>query len=60
MATSTQLEALRNALSFDRPPLCSGVVQPTPEGFYLYYGKKNPKCVYSRRTQQPLFMISVP
>jgi len=43
MATKTQLKALSKALSFDRPPFCSGTISPSPEGFYLYYGKRDPK-----------------
>lgn len=45
MATPTQLESLRKALSFDRPPLCSGSISPPPEGLYLYYGKKNARFI---------------
>jgi len=44
MATDIQLESLKKALSYDRPPLCSGTVSPPPEGFYLYYGKDDPRC----------------
>ena len=43
MATDTRLKALSEALSFDRPPFCSGTISPPPEGFYLYYGGRNPK-----------------
>ena len=46
MATPTQLESLQKALSFDRPPLCSGAISPPPEGFNLYYGKKNARYVW--------------
>ena len=60
MATIAQLESLKQALSFDRPPLCSGVISPSPEGLYLYYGKKNSKCVRSNCTQEPRLLISVP
>ena len=59
MATKSQLESLKRALSFDRPPLCSGAVSPSPEGFYLYYDKKNPKCVCSPRMEAPMFVTSV-
>ncbi|KAF9648975.1 hypothetical protein BDM02DRAFT_3167372 [Thelephora ganbajun] len=45
MATLAQLESLKKALSYDRPPLCSGAISPSPEGLYLYYGKKNPRFI---------------
>ena len=45
MITPTQLGSLRNAISFDRPPLCSGVISPPPEGLYLWHGKKIPRFV---------------
>ncbi|KAF9648980.1 hypothetical protein BDM02DRAFT_3269016 [Thelephora ganbajun] len=45
MATPAQLESLKQALSYDRPPLCSGAISPSPEGLYLYYGKKNPRFI---------------
>jgi hypothetical protein len=55
MATPTQLETLRKALSFDRPPLCSGAISPPPEGLYLYHGKNNAKCVrFSSRPSLPV------
>jgi len=44
-ATKHQLESLQKALSYDHAPLCSGAISPPPEGFYLYYGKRNPKRV---------------
>ena len=47
MATPTQLESLKHALTFDRPPLTSGAISPPPEGLHLWYGKKNPRCVRS-------------
>ena len=43
MATENQLNALSQALFFDRPPFCSGTISPSPEGFHLYYGNRNPK-----------------
>jgi len=43
MATDIQLKALSDAISFDRPPFCSGTISPSPEDFYLYYGKEDPK-----------------
>ena len=43
MATENQLNALSQALSFDRPPFCSGTISPSPEGFHLYYGNRSPK-----------------
>ena len=52
MATDPQLESLKDALSYDRPPLCSGTISPPLEGFYLYYGKENPR-YYRGRTFQP-------
>ena len=45
MITPTQLGSLRNAISFDRPPLCSGVISPPPEGLYLWHGKKSSRLV---------------
>ena len=48
MATDTQLKALSQALSFDRPPFCSGTISPPREGFHLYYGGSDPKCAISR------------
>ena len=53
MATTSQLESLKQALSFDRPPLCSGTISPSSEGLYLYHGMENPKRVRSRCTQGP-------
>lgn len=41
--TKNQLESLQQALSYDHAPLCSGAISPPPEGFYLYYGRQNPK-----------------
>ena len=41
LATASQIESLKKALSYDRPPLCSGTVFPPPEGLYLYYGKED-------------------
>jgi len=46
MATLNQLESLKKALSFDRSPLCSGAISPSPGVLHLYYGKKNPRCVW--------------
>ena len=46
MATPTQLQSLKLALSFDRPPLCGGAISPPPEGLYLYYGKKDPRYLW--------------
>ena len=43
MATGTQIESLKKALSYDRPPLCSGAISPPPEGFHLYYGNEDPR-----------------
>ena len=43
MATENQLKALTQALSFDRPPFCSETISPSPEGFHLYYGNRDPK-----------------
>jgi len=45
-ATLAQLESLKKALSFDRPPLCSGAISPSPGGLHLYYGKKDPRYVW--------------
>ena len=45
MKTPTQLGSLRNAISFDRPPLCSGAISPPPEGLYLWHGKKSSRLV---------------
>ena len=53
MATSTQLQSLRQAISFDHPPLCSGAISPPSEGLYLYYGKRNPRYIPS-----PLYALS--
>jgi len=39
MATDTQLKALSEALSFNRPPFCSGIISPSSEGFHLYVGE---------------------
>ena len=44
MATNAQVESLKRALSYDCPLFCSGTVFPPPEGFYLYYGKEDPRC----------------
>lgn len=49
MATNAQLETLEKALSYDRPPFCSGTVLPSPEGFHLYYGKQDPKYMSLKR-----------
>ena len=54
MATPTQLESLRKALSFDRPPLCSGAISPPPEGLYFYYGKENAR--YLRFSSRPSYL----
>jgi len=43
MATKAQIESLKESLSYDRLPYCSGTVSPPPEGFYLSYGKKEPR-----------------
>ena len=46
MVTTVQLESLGQAISFDNPPFCSGAVSPSQDGFYLYYGKENRRCVW--------------
>lgn len=58
MATPAQLESIKKALSFDRPPLCSGAISPPPEGLYLYYGKKNAKYVQFSFRYDPPFLTS--
>ncbi|KAF9789897.1 hypothetical protein BJ322DRAFT_564598 [Thelephora terrestris] len=45
MPTPTQMESLRNAISYDRLPVCSGAVSSPPEALYLYYGKEKPRFV---------------
>ena len=46
MATATQLQSLKLALSIDRPPLCGGAISPSPKGLHLYYGKKDPRYLW--------------
>lgn len=50
MATPTQSESLKTALSFDRPSLSSGAVLLSQQGCYLWYCKENPRCVCVRST----------
>ena len=45
MVTPIQMDSLKKALSFDRPPLCSGAISPPPGGLHLWYGKKKSRCI---------------
>jgi len=55
MVSKEQLKTLRDSISLDQPPYCSGVLTPPhPHNFHLYYGQNKPASVPLRSRSRSL------